>query len=650
MELFTLEAKLKLDTSDYETKIRDIMEQAKKDGASLDAALNVGGGSGTGSGTRKTTGTKSGKKGKASTPIGGTAREIILADWVKKGANYIFGTAKDAVETASSLREIQNVVDQTYGSGAEVINQWAIGAASNYGLSELQAKSFAGYMGSSLQASKFSQSESAEMAMNLAELAGDMASFYNIGIEEAYEKIRSGLSGNSPEPLQGLGINLSVANLEEFSGKDFDKLTDKEKIQTRYDYLLNVTKTAQGDYLRTQDEFANSSRTLANNLEALSAKFGEKLLPLMTGATNAANSFFDALYSKSAEESLESIDQTAESTAQSIGSTADTARAMVDVLEDYGDRSALTAQQQEQWDHVANSLLSTIPELSQVLNMQTGEIIGGTSALDEHITAWEEAGKVAADTSALEAKKGYLSDLSKNIATEQAELAIAEKALSAAQTEMIAKAQEAATVTGEAFDGTADGALSMLRKGVDYYEMFGVKDIESIVESYEEADEAVKTHQLELSTLKEDYTTVEESIEADTALLSETVGTMEEAVTGSFEAVGTSMDTLVSDLNQGDTAYANAYNTGVSAALGLSDAYPAWAEAMSMYNFTPPSYEEPDYGPIEEGDTIGGQIGTAVSSALNGAAVVMDGEKVGNLVTGTVSRNIERKAWSERFA
>jgi hypothetical protein len=323
---------------------------------------------------------------------------------------------------------------------------------------------------------------------------------------------------------------------------------------------------------------------------------------------------------------------------------------MVGVLEDYGDRSALTAQQQEQWDHVAGNLARTIPELSGMLNMQTGDIEGGTSALYENIAAWEEAGKLAADTSALAAKEDYLNDITQNITKEQAELAIAEKALSNAQTAMIAKAEEAAAATGEAFDGTAQDALNMLRRGVDYYKMFGVKDIESTTSAFEEADTAVATHKENIAALQEDYTTVKQSIETDNLALSTAVGTMEQDVTASFANVGSSMDTLVSDMNQSDTAYSNAYNTGIGAANGLNDAYPAWRAAMSQYRFSPGGIETSDmYGPIEEGDTIAGSLGNAVATALNGAFVDMDGEHVGQLVTQTVSRNIASSARARRY-
>lgn len=60
---------------------------------------------------------------------------------------------------------------------------------------------------------------------------------------------------------------------------------------------------------------------------------------------------------------------------------------MTAVLADFGDKTALTAEQQKQWDAIATELVRTIPELGSQINMQTGEIEGGTQALEENIDA-----------------------------------------------------------------------------------------------------------------------------------------------------------------------------------------------------------------------------------------------------------------------
>ena len=93
-----------------------------------------------------------------------------------------------------------------------------------------------------------------------------MASFYNLNSDEAFAKIRSGISGET-EPLKQLGINMSVANLEAYAmaqgiDKSYDSMTQAEQVMLRYNYLLSVTGDAQGDFARTSGSFANQQKLL----------------------------------------------------------------------------------------------------------------------------------------------------------------------------------------------------------------------------------------------------------------------------------------------------------------------------------------------------------------------------------------------------
>ena len=119
----------------------------------------------------------------------------------------MFGTyeliqfGKQAIETASSIEEAQNVIDVTFQKQSNTINKWAKENASAFGLTELQAKNFAGTFGTIFQAAGVSMDYADDMSMKLAQLAGDLASFRNLSVDEAFEKLRSGIVG-STEPLE----------------------------------------------------------------------------------------------------------------------------------------------------------------------------------------------------------------------------------------------------------------------------------------------------------------------------------------------------------------------------------------------------------------------------------------------------------------
>ena len=217
------------------------------------------------------------KKGLGIAVTGITAISGALA----AGAGY-------AVNLASNLQEVQNVVDVTFGDNAATINKWAKNAGSAFGLSELQAKQFTGTMGAMIKSMGLSDEAVLEMSTQLTGLAADFASFYNLGHEEAFEKIRSGISGET-EPLKQLGINMSVANLEAYAlsqgiKKSYDEMTQAEQATLRYNYLLQAGSDAQGDYMRTSDSFANRLRTIKVTVDELAASIGETLLPIASSA------------------------------------------------------------------------------------------------------------------------------------------------------------------------------------------------------------------------------------------------------------------------------------------------------------------------------------------------------------------------------
>lgn len=142
-------------------------------------------------------------------------------------------------------------------------------------------------------------------------LTADMASFYNLDHETAFEKLRAGLSGET-EPLKALGINMSVANLEAFALAEgietaYDEMTEAEKVQLRYNYIMDATSDSQGDFARTSDGFANQLRLLSNNIDSLAANIGAALLPAATAGLQAINSLFDGGGSNQTLEEIRSI-------------------------------------------------------------------------------------------------------------------------------------------------------------------------------------------------------------------------------------------------------------------------------------------------------------------------------------------------------
>lgn len=218
----------------------------------------------------------------------------IVMDGLRKLKDEFVDFAKQGIELASNLSEVQNVVDTTFGSDADKINTWAANAATSFGMSELAAKQYTGTLGAMLKSQGITSDSVVELSENLVGLAGDMASFYNLDIETAFEKIRSGISGET-EPLKQLGINMSVTNMEAYAlaegiEKPWRKMSQQEQTMLRYQYLLQQTADAQGDFVRTSDSYANQQRVMELTMQNLSAELGEKLLPVALELTQLISS------------------------------------------------------------------------------------------------------------------------------------------------------------------------------------------------------------------------------------------------------------------------------------------------------------------------------------------------------------------------
>lgn len=229
--------------------------------------------------------------------FGDLLKANLLSDYIQKGIGKIaegfWGFLKKGVDLASNLQEVQNVVDTTFGDGAEQIYSWSEAAAESFGMSSLQAQNFNGTLGAMLKSMGLTDDAVLKMSTDMVGLAGDMASFYNLDVETAFEKIRAGISGET-EPLKQLGINMSVANLEAYAlsrgiETAYDKMSQSEQAILRYNYLMSVTADAQGDFAKTSDSFANQQRILQLQWENLSASLGQKLLPSLNNVLITAN-------------------------------------------------------------------------------------------------------------------------------------------------------------------------------------------------------------------------------------------------------------------------------------------------------------------------------------------------------------------------
>ena len=253
--------------------------------------------------------TRSGFSGLAST-IG----KFYATYWLVMRA---VGKLGSAVDLASQLTEVQNVVDTTFGDMASKVDDFTKTSIQDFGMSELTVKQIASRfqaLGTSIGISSeqvangtavtnkalMSQNNTlykttdsmADMSLNLTRLAGDMASFYDVDQADVAKSLQSIFSGTIA-PLRRYGLDLTQATLSEWAMKNgldanIKSMTQAEKVLLRYNYVMANTQAAQGDFAKTANTWANSVRVLKQEFQAWGSIIGSVVI-------NALKPFVQAL-------------------------------------------------------------------------------------------------------------------------------------------------------------------------------------------------------------------------------------------------------------------------------------------------------------------------------------------------------------------
>lgn len=206
---------------------------------------------------------------------------------------------KDCIEVGSNVTEVQNVVDTAFKDLSGQADQWASNAMTNFGLSELSAKKYMGVFGQMSNAMGITGQAALDMAEDVTGLTGDVASFYNLSTDEAYTKLKSIWTGET-ETLKDLGVVMTQTNLDQYAlnngfGKTTAKMTKQEKVMLRYQYVTSALSNATGDFVKTQDSWANQTRILTLRFQQLKASLGKGFIALFTPILRGFNNLLAGL-------------------------------------------------------------------------------------------------------------------------------------------------------------------------------------------------------------------------------------------------------------------------------------------------------------------------------------------------------------------
>lgn len=204
-----------------------------------------------------------------------------------------------AVKTASNFVETLNKVDAVFEDSSEKVKEWAKTSIQVMGLAKGTALDMAATFGDMATGMGMSREAAADMSMSLVRLAADLASFKNIGIEEAQTALTAIFTGETVS-LKRLGVVMTEANLQSWAyskgiQKNIQDMTQLEKVQLRYNYVMEMTKNAHGDFQRTSGSTANQLRQFRETLKELAGAFGSTVLPVITPVIKRFSDFLKNL-------------------------------------------------------------------------------------------------------------------------------------------------------------------------------------------------------------------------------------------------------------------------------------------------------------------------------------------------------------------
>lgn len=303
---------------------------------------------------------------------------------------------KECVELGSDLTEVQNVVDVTFTTMSDKVNEFAKNAMTSAGLSETMAKRYVGTFGAMSKSFGFSESQAYDMSTALTQLTGDVASFYNISQDLAYIKLKSVFTGET-ETLKDLGVVMTQSALDQYAlangyGKTTSAMTEQEKVALRLAFVQKQLSAASGDFIRTSDSWANQVRVMQLQLQSLKATVGQGLINIFTPVlkvinvllgklatlANAFKSFTELITGKksSGQTSGSGAGLTGDASgvqdaADAYGQAADNAGKLADSTEDVADATKDAAK-------AAKGYLSPLDEINRYSTQDTSSTISKT--------------------------------------------------------------------------------------------------------------------------------------------------------------------------------------------------------------------------------------------------------------------------------
>lgn len=194
---------------------------------------------------------------------------------------------------SSDLTEAENKTESIFGYMSDSVKEWAQNSLDAFGMAKSTAYDAVSLYGDMATSMGLGKSAAADMSMSLVELSADLSSFRNVSLEQSQNALKGIFTGET-ESLKNLGIVMTETQLKAYAmsqgfEKNYEDMTQAEKVQLRYQYVLESSANALGDYSKTSGEAAGQVKKLPEALKELASSFRDNVEPSITPIITTIN-------------------------------------------------------------------------------------------------------------------------------------------------------------------------------------------------------------------------------------------------------------------------------------------------------------------------------------------------------------------------
>lgn len=287
---------------------------------------------------------------------------------------------QQAVNVASDLTEVDNVVQKAFGNMRGEMDALADSSIKNLGISRLEAYQTGSTFMAMGKSMLTSSQDAKDMALNLTKLSANMASFFNTSNKYAAIALKSIYTGET-ETLKQYGVVMTEVNLKQFAlaqgiSKSYNEMSQSERVMLRYQYVMQQLGYIGDDFIDTQDSWANQTRVLKEQWKEFLGVLGTGIITVLTPLVKALNMVMGRMIAiaKSIGSVLSNVfGIQVQSANQVSGAISDTADAFDDATTAVGDYDTATKKASK----TASKSLASFDKLN---NTMTSQSDGGAGA------------------------------------------------------------------------------------------------------------------------------------------------------------------------------------------------------------------------------------------------------------------------------